>query len=52
MSDLLAEIRHMAEVVRDAPPIGTIDNPYVVFIPQWFVIACEAEGITAQQVYD
>ncbi len=51
MVDALLAFRDKArEEYRN--PIGTPDNPYVVYVPQWYADRCEAEGTTPQEVYD
>lgn len=50
--EILSAITAAVVAARNTPPIGTPDNPYVVYVPKWFEIAAAEEGVTPQQVYD
>lgn len=38
--------------MADTSPIGTPDNPYVVYVPGWYEVQCVAAGTTPQEVAD
>lgn len=52
--DVLDEVVSYSRQLREAyrNPIGTADNPYVVWVPSWYVDRCSAQNTTPQEVYD
>jgi hypothetical protein len=50
--DVVDYLDKMIKRERNTPPIGSVDNPYLLYVPSWIEDRAIAEGTTSQEKAD